>query len=323
MVSEPTVDIIMATYNGAEYIVEQVESIQRQSYKNWRLLISDDCSTDATLNIVKSISNSDNRIKLISTEVKFGGAMPNFLHALRESDAPYFMFCDQDDIWLEDKIKTSVEHITRLENKFSSDKPAFVSSDMKIVDDNLNLLSSSFMNYEKFETNDTSLGHILVENSVPVCTIIGNASLRKWLSRCSSCDGLIMHDWLVNLICKCAGTSSFINEPTSLYRQHLGQEVGSHKISFITLVSGFNLHHSRDFWILVRKNAEAFLNIYQKYLPNESIEVIEGFIDMFDLNPVNRIICAYKHGYLPSGFSRRLGQMIVFLLTPSSVFKDV
>ena len=44
MVSEPTVDIIMATYNGAEYIVEQVESIQRQSYKNWRLLISDDCS---------------------------------------------------------------------------------------------------------------------------------------------------------------------------------------------------------------------------------------------------------------------------------------
>lgn len=321
--NEPTVDIVMATYNGADFIVEQVESIQRQSYKNWRLLISDDCSTDGTLNIVKSISISDNRIKLISSDVKYGGAMPNFLQALKKSDSPYFMFCDQDDIWLEDKIKISVEHIARLENTSGAAKPIFVSSDMKIVDDNVNLLSSSFMSYENFGTGDTSLSHVLVENNVPGCTIIGNATLRKWLNLCTSYDGLIMHDWLVNLICKCAGNSSFINESTSLYRQHSGQEVGSHKFSLIKLVSGFNLLNSRNYWSSVRKNAEAFLKTYQDYLPNESIEVVEDFIDMFDLNPINRIICAYSNGYLPSGFSRRLGQIIVFLLSPSSVFKEM
>lgn len=320
---EPVVDIIMATYNGAKYVSEQIESIQRQSYKNWRLLISDDCSSDATLDIVRSYTKSDDRIKLISNEVKFGGAMPNFLNALSKSESSLFMFCDQDDIWLEDKIKISVECITSLENKFGTDKPIFVSSDMKIVDDDLNLLSSSFINYERFGTKDSSLGHALIENNVWGCTIIGNASLRIWLSRCASYDGLIMHDWLVNLICKSAGFSYFINESTSLYRQHTGQEVGSHKFSFFKLVSGFSLQNSRSFWNTVRKNAEAFLNNYQDYLPAESTEIIKGFIDMFELNPINRIICAYKYGYLPSGFSRRLGQMIVFLLTPSSVFKDV
>ena len=63
----------MATYNGERFIAEQIESIQRQSYKNWRLLVSDDCSTDGTLDVVRRYAAEDGRIRIVSEGVKHGG----------------------------------------------------------------------------------------------------------------------------------------------------------------------------------------------------------------------------------------------------------
>ena len=95
----------MATYNGERFIAEQIESIQRQSYKNWRLLVSDDCSTDGTLDVVRRYAAEDGRIRIVSEGVKHGGAKENFFSLMTCSDAPYCMFCDQDDVWLPDKIR--------------------------------------------------------------------------------------------------------------------------------------------------------------------------------------------------------------------------
>ena len=61
---EEQIDILLATYNGEKYIREQIESILNQSYKNIKLIISDDCSKDNTINILKEYEKKDNRIKL-------------------------------------------------------------------------------------------------------------------------------------------------------------------------------------------------------------------------------------------------------------------
>lgn len=79
--TEPLIDILMATYNGERFIAEQIESIQRQSYKNWRLLVSDDCSTDGTLDVVRRYAAEDGRIRIVSEGVKHGGLRRIFSHS--------------------------------------------------------------------------------------------------------------------------------------------------------------------------------------------------------------------------------------------------
>lgn len=75
----PLVSIITPCYNSAKYIGDTIESIQSQSYKNWELLITDDCSTDDTTNIVNTYARSDNRIKLFKLTINSGGGIATIL----------------------------------------------------------------------------------------------------------------------------------------------------------------------------------------------------------------------------------------------------
>ncbi|WP_228285999.1 glycosyltransferase, partial [Acinetobacter pollinis] len=103
------VDIVMATYNGENYIREQIESIQKQNYEHWHLYISDDASTDGTVSIIKQMASDDSRIRLVSTD-KQGGIIANFNKALSFSDANYIFLSDQDDIWMEDRLIKMLTH---------------------------------------------------------------------------------------------------------------------------------------------------------------------------------------------------------------------
>ena len=133
----------MATYNGSCFVGEQIESIQSQTYRNWRLLVSDDCSTDGTLDVVKRFACIDSRIQIISEGVKHGGAKENFFSLMRHSDSRYCMFCDQDDVWLPEKISNTFASMRRLEGEYQ-DVPLLVFTDMKVVDGNLATIHESF-----------------------------------------------------------------------------------------------------------------------------------------------------------------------------------
>src|SRR5690606_23984523 len=97
---------LMATYNGAAYIGEQIGSLQAQTFSNWKLLIHDDGSTDGTLAVIAGFCAKDSRIQVLNDGVKTGGAAANFLHLLRYTESDIVMLCDQDDIWLPEKIST-------------------------------------------------------------------------------------------------------------------------------------------------------------------------------------------------------------------------
>ena len=207
-----------------------------------------------------------------------------------------------------------------LEDAWGSDSPSFVSSDLSIVDDDLNLIASSFMRYENFEINEGSLQRVLVENTAWGCTIAGNRKLRELLSLWRESDCPIMHDWLVNLICKACGHSAFIETPTILYRQHAGQEAGAHKFSLISLLQNYQISRSREYWHGIRLNAKVFLDIYSDQMTMEQRKTVEDFLSMFEFRPIKRLWFAVSHGFLPTGISRRMGQALVFILTPSSFF---
>ena len=106
--SRDRVDIVMATYNGAQYIEEQLRSLCRQTYGDWRCLVHDDGSTDGTQDILRAWAAKEARIVFIEDGIHGLGPAKHFLYILKYSDAPWVMWADQDDIWFENKIEKMV-----------------------------------------------------------------------------------------------------------------------------------------------------------------------------------------------------------------------
>ena len=98
------IDILLATYNGEEYINEQIDSILNQTYSNFRLLISDDNSTDKTLEILRDYEKKDDRIKVFENKEN-KGVVKNFEFLLKKVESDLYMLSDQDDVWYENKIE--------------------------------------------------------------------------------------------------------------------------------------------------------------------------------------------------------------------------
>ena len=111
-----TVDILLATYNGEQFLKEQLESIFNQTNNNFKLIIRDDGSTDGTGRILKEYkSKYPDKINLIIDSEATGSAKMNFSKLMEASSAEYIFFCDHDDIWLPNKIQIMLTEIQKIE----------------------------------------------------------------------------------------------------------------------------------------------------------------------------------------------------------------
>jgi teichuronic acid biosynthesis glycosyltransferase TuaG len=104
----PLVSIIMPSFNSARFIGEAINSVQKQTYTNWELLIVDDRSTDGTDNVVKQLATSDPRIRFILTDSRLGIPQSRNL-AMRRAQGRFIAFLDSDDMWLPDKLAVQVQ----------------------------------------------------------------------------------------------------------------------------------------------------------------------------------------------------------------------
>ena len=94
------VTILLATLNGEDYLKAQLESIAAQTYENWQLVVGDDGSTDNTISILEEFSTQHpEQVTIIQNDPPKGSAKDNFISLIQNSYGPYFMFCDQDDVW--------------------------------------------------------------------------------------------------------------------------------------------------------------------------------------------------------------------------------
>lgn len=221
--------ILLGTYNGSQYIREQVKSIQSQTHEDWILLVRDDGSSDETIALVDALARDDPRITIMNDEHGNVGASRNFSllaqEALRQ-DADYIMFCDQDDIWMHDKVFVSLNKIKRAESAAKPNTPVLVHSDLTVTDENLGLIHSSFfkMQHIRHEAKHP-LETLLVQNFVTGCTCIANKHLVKMAEPVPT--EALMHDWWYALVAAHTGTIDFIPAPTLLYRQHGSNTIGA------------------------------------------------------------------------------------------------
>lgn len=211
----------MGTYNGEAYLAEQLLSIENQSHKNWRLIISDDGSTDGTLDIAKAFQDSWGKNKL---EIRQGpklGFCKNFLSLATDPTikADFYAFADQDDVWMVDKLKIALDYFNTAN---SVDWPRVYCGRTQIVDEDL-----KFLGYSPLFSLPRSFRNALVQSIAGGNTMVFNQGAKALLEKAGLLT-VVSHDWWVYQLIKGAGGVVFYDpEPTILYRQHDSALVGS------------------------------------------------------------------------------------------------
>ena len=129
------VQVLMSTYNGERFLREQMESLLQQTYENLEILIRDDGSKDGTCEILKEYGERYSNIKVYYESNV--GVIKSFFELLKKSEAAYIAFCDQDDVWLAEKIERAVEILK------NQQAPALYCSNKILTDESLTSLKGN------------------------------------------------------------------------------------------------------------------------------------------------------------------------------------
>ena len=222
--------ILLATYNGEKYLPEQLNSLFLQTFTDFVVFVHDDGSSDGTMEILKKYEHNNPEKLRILTYAGTGGARNNFYSLIERVDADYYMFCDQDDFWLPEKIENSFRLLKETENE-KQNHPCLVFTDLRVVDKELNTLSESFMESWKIEPERYEFHDLLRSNIAPGCTMIFNRKCRDMAIQIKDINNFEMHDHLMILLAKMCGEAKFLDQRTILYRQHENNELGAFKRS--------------------------------------------------------------------------------------------
>ena len=204
------VDILMATYNGEAFVEEQVRSIINQTYSSWRLLVHDDGSTDQTLEILRRLAAEDARIVLIEDGIFHLGVARNFIHLVALATAPYCMFCDQDDIWLPNKVEKMLHAIEPLDQML----PQALYTNAYLWNPERGILSD-----KNTLTYPTTIRQTLFLNTgIQGAAAIFNRKMCEVMAQPLSYYA--MHDHVLLLAGICFGQVHYLHESLMYYRQH-------------------------------------------------------------------------------------------------------
>jgi glycosyltransferase involved in cell wall biosynthesis len=221
--------ILLAAYNGAAYLAEQIESIRRQSFTRWRLLVRDDGSSDGTPEVVRRWAGRDTRIELHTDGRGRLGVVGNFAalaEAALQTPAPYVAFADQDDVWHPEKLAWQLACMEAAQREAPAGTPIAVHSDLAVVDQALRPLHPSFLRYQGlWHEPDRPLRTLVVQNFVTGCTLLANRPLLKVAVPFP--PEALVHDWWLALCAAAAGRLEFVPRATVFYRQHGGNAIGA------------------------------------------------------------------------------------------------
>ena len=312
------ITIIMAVYNGQEYIREQLESLKDQTYTEWRLVIRDDRSSDKTAEIVKKFSDEvEQEVIFKVNEKPSGSAKNNFallINDAKESD--YVMFCDQDDIWKKDKIEITFNKMKQAEERYGRDFPLLVHGDVEVIDENGNINADSMFEMSHINA-DSKLPQILIQNHVTGCTMMCNKKLIAGISEYASSEYIIMHDYLAALYASVFGKIEVIKKPLLSYRQHSGNCVGAKNNNnpvylLKRLANGRKSY--KEAMETSRNQVKFFVEIYRKELAAEKYceeyELMSGYASLGSRAKLYRIMFYKKNHIWKNGTIRKIMQVI-------------
>ena len=282
------ITILLATYNGEQYIEEQLQSLFNQTYTEWQLIIRDDHSTDNTPAILNKYQQQyPDKITILPNEGKNLGSILNFNALLQFArTAKYIMFCDQDDRWLPDKIAVTFAKVQALEQEFGSNYPIMVFTNFQYVDEQMNVIEAK----KDFEINtikNFGYPHLLAQNPVYGCTSIINKALADVIKTIPA--QAENHDHWIALVAAAFGKLYYYNVKPILYRQHGSNISGSFDNDTLQKRIKRIFVNKKNFKDAKRKYAmlQIFRERYYNKLNKQQQETLDDFLRLYtDKNPL-------------------------------------
>ncbi len=224
----PVVEVLLATHNGGRFLEAQLDSLLAQTFTDFTVVVSDDASTDGTPNMLEQYARKHpGFLKILEPRENRLGACANFARLLDLTQADYVFFCDQDDIWLPEKMALTFERMQQIEANSATATPVLVHTDLMVVDENLAVLGRSFVRYAGIDPMRNKFENLLLGNIATGCTILINRSLLECARPIPK--GALMFDFWLAQVAAGLGNIGFLDQATVLYRQHSKNLIGASK----------------------------------------------------------------------------------------------
>jgi glycosyltransferase involved in cell wall biosynthesis len=296
----PLISVAIATYNGGQFLKDQLNSIYNQTYKNIEVIITDDCSTDGTLEILEEYSQKYGLNYYINE--KNLGVVKNFERALSLCGGEYIALADQDDIWLPEKIQNLVNEIGNY---------SLIFSDAILVDTYGNKIAESLKKVSNYIADtETPFLQLFYRKNIYGCTMFFRKELLQ--KALPIPDDVGQHDWWLPIVAAKNRGIKYLDRRLMFYRQHKNNISGDVKdhIIFYKLLRLFMSEHRekrKKFRARIKKDIEASLN---SSLPLEDDErvMLTGAIYYFDSflkNEINMKVLFTIYKYRDFLFSKR------------------
>ncbi len=306
------VTVLLATYNGENFLEEQLNSLLNQSFSDFRIVIRDDGSTDSTLEIIERYKGiSPEKIEICPSGEPTHSAAGNFFKLIELFSDDYIMLCDQDDKWLPDKIEKTLAAMKKAEEELGVNTPILVHTDLRVVDEKLDTINDSFVKLQRLTPKTASLNSLLMQNCVTGCTAMFNKALLEKLFILP--NEVAMHDWWLALIAACFGQIIYIDEPTILYRQHSNNEVGAKDVNSLSFILKKlkSIQKMKDMYKTISLQALFLKDNYSELLDYKQKRLLSAVADLPSKNKWQKIKTLKKHRLFKNTWLRKIAQIIL------------
>lgn len=310
--NKPNVIIIMSTFNGERFVEQQIKSLLNQTFPS-QIIIRDDGSYDNTVNIIKKFADQHSNIFIYQDDLKHKGLRESYLSLLNYAitlSPDYICYADQDDLWFPDKTEKLLILMVAKETK---DQPTLVFSDVKVVNENLNVIHPSLSELQNLNNHDPiTLKKLLFYCPALGCTIMLNKALSNLISQYAQYGKSINHDKWALVLSAIRGKIVYLPESTLLYRQHSSNTVGAMlgiKRKVFTL-KNINFLKVRYRTALIQANDIVEL----PFLTKKDKQIIKKFIYLWNGNFLQRILSYMNFISTPPNWKRKAGLTLSLFL---------
>ncbi|MBQ7562023.1 MAG: glycosyltransferase family 2 protein [Synergistaceae bacterium] len=296
----PEINILLASYNGEKFISQQIDSILAQNFQDFNIIIRDDGSQDNTPEIIEDYSRKyPDKIIIIHDNEICRHPTKNFFQLIKYASAKYIMFSDQDDYWLPDKVKITLDHMKICERE-NPGVPICVFTGLERVDADLKTLNQFMaINITK---SDYDFKKLISGNCASGCTEMLNRELYSNLGEYDS--NINLHDWWAVLYASACGVVSHVNKALIYYRIHTDNSIGGKEINifkrlYLIINSPIRkFKQSKQFFYQDKARLLFFRERYSGQIKSENLNYLDEYLKIYSYNKLTRINAIIKTHYL-------------------------
>ena len=314
--------ILMATYNGEAFLIEQLESIVHQTYQNWELYIRDDQSTDGTMVILNSYALIDNRIKILNIDGPHGspslnfGVLFNYIVAIKPD---YLMFADQDDVWNLNKIAVSLSFMQTIAQSEPAFFPLLIYGQFQFVNE-----KTTTIHQELRMPSTLTMQTLLISNYGYGCTMMLNGALIERIRKIP--ETAEFHDYWISLTACAFGKAVLLPQKLLKYRQHhknVSTNVHSRNIS--SRIRRYAHSHTERLPLLIKQHKMilVFFETYQHYMKEYELLLIQGYLKALNESKLTLLIYLIRKKLRKLGLLQTLAHFYALIYLKNKISKEI